>query len=142
MGAPSIRPTPTQGAVNRTSHCENGQAAGTVLQRPQCKGSFVLRRSLRTQITTKVVALSAVAALVLGAALVTLIVAVTGQRDAARVAFESQRALSLANQLEKSLLSIESGLNRYVTTRESRYLGTVTRELAAYPEATRRLVRL
>jgi signal transduction histidine kinase len=104
--------------------------------------AFVLHRSLKTQITTKVVALSAASAILLGAALVTLIVAVTGQRDAARVAFRSQQALSLANQLEKSLLSIESGLNRYVTTRESRYLGTVTRELAAYPEATRRLVRL
>jgi signal transduction histidine kinase len=89
-----------------------------------------------------VVALSAAAAILLGAALVTLIVAVTGQRDAARVAFRSQQALSLANGLEKSLLSIESGLNRYVTTREVRYLGTVQRELAAYPDATRRLVSL
>lgn len=102
----------------------------------------MLRRSLRTQITTKVVALSAAAALLLGAALVTLIVAVTAQRDAARVAFGSQQALSLANQLEKSLLSIESGLNRYVATRQPRYLGTVRRELAAYPAATARLARL
>lgn len=102
----------------------------------------MLRRSLRTQITTKVVALSAAAAILLGAALVTLIVAVTGQRDAARVAFRSQQALSLANQLEKSLLSIESGLNRYVTTTEPRYLATVERELAAYPVATRRLAGL
>ncbi len=102
----------------------------------------MLRRSLRTQITTKVVALSAAASILLGAALVTLIVAVTGQRDAARVAFRSQQALSLANQLEKSLLSIESGLNRYVTTRETRYLATVKRELADYPAATRRLAGL
>jgi two-component system chemotaxis sensor kinase CheA len=102
----------------------------------------VLRRSLRTQITTKVVALSAAAAILLGAALVTLIVAVTGQRDAARVAFRSQQALGLANQLEKSLLSIESGLNRYVMTREPRYLATAKRELAEYPDATRRLAGL
>jgi two-component system chemotaxis sensor kinase CheA len=78
----------------------------------------------------------------LGVALLVLVVAVTSQRDAAGVAFRSQQALSLANQLEKSLLFIESGLNRYVTTRDSRYLGTVTRELAAYPAATRSLVRL
>jgi signal transduction histidine kinase len=103
---------------------------------------FVLRRSLRTQITTRVVALSAAAAILLGAALVTLIVAVTAQRDAARVAFRSQQALSLANQLEKSLLSIESGLNRYVTTREKRYLAAARRELAAYPAQTRRLAGL
>ena len=103
----------------------------------------MLRRSLRTQITTKVVALSAAAAVLLGAALVVLIVAVTGQRDAARTAFRSQEALSLANQLEKSLLSIESGLNRYVTTEGGlSYLRAARRELAAYPARTRRLVDL
>ena len=102
----------------------------------------MLRRSLRTQITTKVVALSAAAGLLLGLALVVLIVAVTGQRDAARVAFRSQQALSLANQLEKALLSIESGLNRYITTRNPAFLRPVRRELAAYPSRTARLIRL
>ena len=102
----------------------------------------MLRRSLRTQITTRVVALSATAAILLGGALVVLIVAVTGQRDAARTAFRSQQALSLADQLEKSLLSIESGLNRYVATEQGSFLVAVERELAAYPAATRRLARL
>jgi signal transduction histidine kinase len=102
----------------------------------------MLRRSLRTQITTKVVALSAAAAVLLGGAFVVLIVAVTGQRDAARVAFRSQQALSLANQLEKSLLAIETGLNRYVTTKDPQYLRTVRHDLAAYPPLTRRLVAL
>ena len=102
----------------------------------------MLRRSLRTQITTKVVALSAAAGLLLGTALVVLIVAVTGQRDAAQTAFRSQEALSLANQLETSLLSIESGLNRYATTENPIYLRSVDRELAAYPAVTRRLVGL
>jgi signal transduction histidine kinase len=99
----------------------------------------VLRRSLRTQITTKVVAISAAASLLLGTALVVLIVAVIGQRDAARTAFSSQEALSLANQLETSLLSIESGLNRYVTTEDEAYLGLVNRDLKTYPAITRRL---
>ncbi|MDP1849529.1 MAG: ATP-binding protein [Solirubrobacteraceae bacterium] len=99
----------------------------------------MLRRSLRTQITTKVVAISAAAALLLGTALVVLIAAVTGQRDAARTAFSSQEALSVANQLETSLLSIESGLNRYVTTEDEAYLGLVNRDLKAYPAITRRL---
>ena len=87
-------------------------------------------------------AISAAAALLLGAALVVLIVAVTAQRDAARVAFRSQEALSLANQLETSLLSIESGLNRYVTTENETYVRSVDRELAAYPAVTKRLVGL
>ena len=99
----------------------------------------MLRRSLRTQITTKVVAISVAAALLLGTALVVLIVAIIGQRDAARTAFSSQDALSLANQLETSLLSIESGLNRYVTTEDETYLRLVNRDLAAYPAITRRL---
>ena len=71
-----------------------------------------------------------------------LIVAVTGQRDAARVAFRSQQALSLANQLEKSLLSIESGLNRYVTTKKEIFLRPVPREVALYPARTARLTEL
>ena len=97
----------------------------------------MLRRSLRTQITTRVVALSAAAALVLGASLIVLIVAVTGQRDAARTAFRSQQALSVADQLEKSLLSIENGLNRYVSTERESFLVPVRRELALYPARTR-----
>ncbi|MGH2941495.1 MAG: sensor histidine kinase [Solirubrobacteraceae bacterium] len=88
------------------------------------------------------VALSAAASLLLGAALVVLIVAVTGQRDAARIAFHSQQAVSVANQLEKSLLSIESGLNRYVTTRERRYLVPVERLLDTYRSDTKRLATL
>lgn len=87
-------------------------------------------------------ALSAAAGLLLGTALVVLIVAVIGQRDAARTAFESQDALSLANQLETSLLSIESGLNRFVTTTDETYLRPVDRALAAYPAITKRLVSL
>ena len=102
----------------------------------------MLRRSLRTQITTRVVALSAAAALVLGASLIVLIVAVTGQRDAARTAFRSQQALSVADQLEKSLLSIENGLNRYVSTKRPSFLVPVRRELALYPSRTQRLAAL
>ncbi|MDX6706367.1 MAG: hypothetical protein QOI48_2213, partial [Solirubrobacteraceae bacterium] len=67
-----------------------------------------LLRTFRTRITARVVALSAAAAVLLGLALVVLIVAVGGQRDAARTAFRSQQALSVANELEKSLISIEN----------------------------------
>ncbi|MBW3608731.1 MAG: CHASE3 domain-containing protein [Actinobacteria bacterium] len=66
----------------------------------------------------------------------------SAERDAARVAFRSQQALSLANRLETSLLSIESGLNRYITTENETYLRSVDRELAAYPAITKRLVSL
>ncbi len=90
----------------------------------------------------QVVTLSVAAGVLLGLALVLLIVAVTGQRDAARTAFRSQQALSLANQVEKSLLAIESGLNRYIATRDDAFLRPVNRELAAYPRRMRRLAGL
>lgn len=102
----------------------------------------MLRHQLRTRITTRVVALSAAAAALLASALVILIVAVTGQRDAARTAFRSQDALSLASQLEKSLLSIENGLGRYVATGNERYLVPVRRALSRYSAESRALSKL
>ena len=74
----------------------------------------MLRRSLRTRITTRVLVLSATVAVLLGATLVLLIIAVTGQRDAGRLAFSSQEALTLTSRLETTLLSIENGLRDYV----------------------------
>ncbi len=102
----------------------------------------MLRRSLRTQITARVVALSAASAVLLAATLVLLIVAVAGQREAADAAFRSQEALTLANQLEKSLLSVESGVIRFITTGERPFLTAANRELARYPQTTSRLARL
>ena len=72
--------------------------------------------TFRNRITTRVLLLSAAAAILLGARLVLLIVAVNGQRDAARLAFRSAAGADLGNQLEKSLLSIENGLRGYVAS--------------------------
>ncbi|MEY2516590.1 MAG: hypothetical protein QOJ89_3948, partial [bacterium] len=74
----------------------------------------MLRRSLRTRITTRVLVLSAAVAVALGATLIVLIIAVTGQRDAGRIAFGSQKALTLTTRLETSLFAIEKGLGDYV----------------------------
>ena len=87
-------------------------------------------------------ALSAAAAALLGLALLVLIVAVSGQRDAARTAFRSQEALSVANELEKSLISIENALGRYVATGSERFLEPVNRTLTAYPAQRDALGRL
>ncbi len=59
-------------------------------------------------------ALSAAVAAALGATLVVLIIAVTGQRDAGRVAFGSQKALTLTSSLETSLLTIDKGAGDYL----------------------------
>jgi signal transduction histidine kinase len=102
----------------------------------------VLRHKLRTRITTKVVALSAAAAALLATALLILIVAIVGQRDAARTAFRSQQALSLGNQLETSLVSIENSLARYVSNGNKNALAQANKALGAYEKQSSELARL
>jgi signal transduction histidine kinase len=104
-----------------------------------------VRRTLRTPITTQVMLLSATASLLVGAVLVVLIVAVTGQRDAARSAFRSQEALTAGNQLEKSLITIENGLRGFVaggSRGRERFLQPATAALETYPRDLARLDRL
>ena len=101
-----------------------------------------MRRTFRTPITTRVLLLSATASLVIGAVLVVLIVAVTGQRDAARSAFRSQEALAAGNQLEKSLLTIENGVRGYVASGREKFLDPANEALTSYPDEVRRLTSL
>jgi signal transduction histidine kinase len=89
--------------------------------------------------------LSATASLLVGTVLVVLIVAVTGQRDAARSAFRSQEALTAGNQLEKSLITIENGLRGFVaggSRNRDRFLQPATAALETYPRDLDRLDRL
>ncbi|MGI9081316.1 MAG: sensor histidine kinase [Thermoleophilaceae bacterium] len=101
-----------------------------------------MRRTLRTRIITRVVALSVTGSLLLGTALVILIVAVTGQRDASRTAFRSQEALTAGSQLEKSLITIENGLRGFVASGRERFLAPATQALRSYPAELRQLTRL
>jgi signal transduction histidine kinase len=101
-----------------------------------------VRRTFRTPITTRVLLLSAIAAVLVGTVLVVLIVAVTNQRDAARSAFRSQEALAAGNQLEKSLITIENGVRGYVASRRGRFLDPANGALAGYPGEVRRLSSL
>jgi signal transduction histidine kinase len=107
------------------------------------EGSRLVRRTtLRTPITTRVLLLSAIASVLIGAVLVVLIVAVTGQRNAARAAFRSQEALAAGNQLEKSLITIENGVRGYVASRRERFLDPADEALSSYPGQVRRLTSL
>lgn len=103
---------------------------------------LTLRRTFRTRITTRVVALSAATAVLLGVALVLLIVAVTSQRDAARTAFRAQEALAVGSQLENSLITMENGLRGYVASGQARLLQPVNDALRRYPAQSRALARL
>ena len=91
-----------------------------------------MRRTLRTRIITRVVALSVIGSLLLGTALVVLIIAIAGQRDASRTAFRSQEALTAGSQLEKSLITIENGLRGYVASGGKRFLTPATEALSSY----------
>src|SRR4051794_940372 len=115
-------------------------AEGTVTRAPE--GSRLVRRTFRTPLTTRVLLLSAVAAVLVGTVMVVLIVAVTGQRDAARSAFRSQEALAAGNQLEKSLLSIENGVRGYVASRREKFLDPANEALSSYPGEVRDLSSL
>jgi signal transduction histidine kinase len=102
----------------------------------------LLRRTFRTRITARVVALSAAAAALLGLALVLLIVAVTSQRDSARTAFNSQETLAAGRELENSLITIENGLRGYVASGQPRLLQPVNEALRLYPARRRKLEAL
>ncbi len=106
------------------------------------EGSRLVRRTLRTPITTRVLLLSAAAAVLIGTVMIVLIVAVTGQRDAARSAFRSQEALAAGNQLEKSLISIENGVRGYVASRRERFLDPANEALSSYPTEVAQLTSL
>src|SRR6201999_4191004 len=98
-----------------------------------------VRRTLRTPMTTRVLLISAVASVLIGSVLVVLIVAVTGQRDAARSAFRPREARPAGNQLEKSPLTIENGVRGYVASRKERFLDPANEALSSYPGEVRRL---
>ena len=88
------------------------------------------------------IALSVTGSLLLGTALVLLIVAVSGQRDASRTAFRSQEALTAGSQLEKSLITIDNGLRGYVASRRERFLAPATQALDSYRAELRELTAL
>src|SRR3954447_15836274 len=115
-------------------------AEGTVTRAPE--GSRLVRRTFRTPLTTRVLLLSAVAAVLVGTVMIVLIVAVTGQRDAARSAFRSQDALAAGNQLEKSLITIENGVRGYVASRRERFLDPANEALSSSPAEVRQLSSL
>src|SRR3954447_13959615 len=78
-------------------------------------------------------------ALLLGAAFVLLVFAVSGQRDAGRLALRSQEAITAGTELEKTVISLENGLRGYVSTGNERQLQPWNAGLKAYPAQVRRL---
>ena len=87
----------------------------------------------RHRITTRVLALSAGVAVLIGAVLVVLVVAVTAQHNATERAIRSQETLTAGNELEKTLVTIENGLRGFVASGRTRFLDPAESGLKAYP---------
>jgi hypothetical protein len=81
-------------------------------------------------------------ALLLGAAFVLLVVAVNGQRDAGKLALRSQEAITAGTNLEKTVISLESGLRGYVASGRERQLQPWNAGLKVYPAQVRKLESL
>jgi signal transduction histidine kinase len=93
-------------------------------------------------ITARVLVVSGAITLVLGAAFVLLIVSMTGQRSAGRLAIRSQEAITAGSELQKSVLNLENGLRGYVATGRQRSLEPWRSGLRDYPAQVRRLEAL
>lgn len=99
-----------------------------------------MRRPHFKRITTRTAVFSATGTVLLVVALISLIVAVDGQRDAARATFRSQEALTAGSQLESSLIEIENGLRGYFTSGgRDRFLDPARKSLREYPGELREL---
>jgi signal transduction histidine kinase len=81
-------------------------------------------------------------ALLLGAAFALLVFAVGGQRDAGKLALRSQEAITAGTELEKTVISMESGLRGYVASGRPRQLDPWNTGLKAYPAEVKKLERL
>jgi signal transduction histidine kinase len=101
-----------------------------------------VRKRLFKGITGRMLVVSGLMTLVLGAAFVLLIVAVGGQRDAGKLALRSQEAITAGSELQKSVISLENGLRGFVASGRERSLEPWTAALRQYPGQARRLAAL
>jgi signal transduction histidine kinase len=93
-------------------------------------------------ITARVLIVSGAITLILGAAFVLLIVAVRGQRDAGQLALRSQEAITAGSELQKSVITLETGLRGFVGSGNERTLQPWNQALQQYPGQVRRLAAL
>src|SRR3954449_5662084 len=104
--------------------------------------SGLVRRRLSQRITARMALVGGLIALLLGAAFALLVFAVSGQRDAGKLALRSQEAITAGTNLEKTVISLENGLRGYVATGRERQLEPWNAGLKAYPGQVKKLQRL
>jgi signal transduction histidine kinase len=82
---------------------------------------------------------SGVITVILGAAFALLIFAVREQRDAGKLALRSQEAITAGTELQKSVISLENGLARFVASGKDSSLEPWTKALHDYPTQAQKL---
>jgi signal transduction histidine kinase len=87
-------------------------------------------------------AASTLLAVLICGAFAVLLVAVEGQRDAARLARHSQLVLSASNQLERLTVDLETGERGYLLSGDQRFLAPWRNARTAFPGTARNLVLL
>jgi signal transduction histidine kinase len=101
-----------------------------------------VRHRLFKGITARVLVVSGVITLILGAAFALLIFAVREQRDAGRLALRSQEAITAGTELQRSVISLENGLRGFVASGKESSLESWNEALKEYPPQARRLSEL
>jgi signal transduction histidine kinase len=101
-----------------------------------------MRQRVFKGLTARVLIVSGVITLILGAAFVLLLVAVSGQKDAGALALRSQEAITAGNELQKSTINLENGLRGFVASGNEKSLEPWRVALREYPEQARKLVGL
>jgi signal transduction histidine kinase len=94
---------------------------------------------ISTSITARTLLVSALLGALLSASFVLLVIAVTDQRDAGRLALRSQQAITAGAQLEKSVNSLETGLRGFVASGKSESLAPYNAARRVYPVELRKL---
>jgi CHASE3 domain sensor protein len=98
--------------------------------------------ALRRSITKRMLVASGALALLVGAAFVVLVLAITEQRDSGRLAVKSQQAISAGASLEKLAIDLETGVRGYVASGKETFLEPWRGARREYPAQARRLVAL
>ena len=93
-------------------------------------------------LTRRMIAASALLALIIGAAFAVLLLAIGDLRESERRASHSQEVLTASNQLERLLLDLETGQRGFVLTGEERFLQPWQAARASFPGRAGALLEL
>src|SRR3954469_14153873 len=118
------------------------RATGVTLRDRTVGDPGLVHHRLRKGITARVLIVSGVLTLILGAAFALLIFAVREQRDAGKLALRSQEAITAGSELQKSVINLENGLRGFVASARDRALAPWNTALKQYPNQARALAAL